>query len=189
MRRLLAGKSALAVLCLTGVAPAFCEDLVRREVFGAIGIGKTYDDEGSLGSGLNAGGGFGYRLSQRFALEAEVNGFRTRRDFSSSFAPFQANGAHVMGSGLLYLSRGRAQAYLLLGAGLLHVHVKNGFGELPAGQSGNGFAVNLGGGLKIFMRPHFSLRPELRIYSGGAGGAVEPPFSDIRISLGVGYHW
>ena len=158
-------------------------------MFGAIGIGKTYDDEGSLGSGLNAGGGFGYRLSRRFAVEAEVNAFRTRRDFSSSFAPFQANGAHVMGSGLLYLNRGRAQTYLLLGAGLLHVHVKNGFGGAPAGRSANGFAVNFGGGLKIFVSPHFSLRPELRIYSGGLGEAVEPPFSDIRISLGVGYHW
>ena len=158
-------------------------------MFGAIGIGKTYDDEGSLGSGLNAGGGFGYRLSQRFAVEAEVNGFRTRRDFSSSFAPFQANGAHVMGSGLLYLSRGRAQAYLLLGGGLLHVHVKNGFGGAPAGKSANGFAVNFGGGLRIFVSPHLSLRPELRIYSGGSGGAVEPPFSVIRISLGAGYHW
>jgi len=187
--RLVAGELAIAVLCLTGVTPAFCEDLRRREVFGAIGIGKTYDDEGSLGSGLNAGGGFGYRLSQRFAAEAEVNAFRTRRDFSPSFAPFQASGVHAMGSGLLYLGRGRAQAYLLLGAGLLHVHVNNGFGGAPAGKSANGFAVNLGGGLKIFVRQHFSLRPELRIYSGGSGKAVEPPFSDIRISLGVGYHW
>ena len=115
---------------------------------------------------LNAGGGFGYRLSRRVAVEAEVNGFRTRRDFSSSFAPFQAQGAHVMGSGLLYLNRGRAQTYLLLGGGLLHVRVKNGFGELPVGRSANGFAINFGGGLKIFVSPHFSLRPELRIYSG-----------------------
>jgi hypothetical protein len=187
--RLLAGKFAFAVLYLNGVTPAFCEDFLKRQVFGAIGIGKTYDDEGSLGSGLNAGGGFGYRLSQRFAVEAEVNGFRTRRDFGSSFASFQANGAQVMGSGLLYLSRGRAQAYLLLGGGLLHVNVKNGFAGASAGKSANGFAVNFGGGLKILMSPHFSLRPELRIYSGGSGKAVEPPFSDIRISLGVGYHW
>lgn len=158
-------------------------------MFGAIGIGKTYDDEGSLGSGLNAGGGFGYRLSRRFGVEADVNGFRTRRDFSPSFSPFQANGVHVMGSGLLYLNRGRAQAYLLLGGGLQHVHVKSGFGGAPTGRSANGFAVNLGGGLKIFVSPHVSLRPELRIYSGGSGKAVEPPFSDIRISLGVGYHW
>ena len=187
--RLLAGKFALAVICLTAAVPSFCQDFLRREVFGAIGIGKTYDDEGSLGYGLNAGGGFGYHLSRGFAVEAGVNGFRTRRDFSSSFAPFQANGAHVMGSGLLCLNRGRAQTYLLLGAGLLHVHVKNGFGELPVGRSANGFAINFGGGLKIFLSQHISVRPELRIYSGGSGKAVEPPFSDIRISLGMGYHW
>jgi hypothetical protein len=72
---------------------------------------------------------------------------------------------------------------------LLHVHVKNGFGGVPAGKSANGFAVNFGGGLKIYVSPHVSLRPELRIYSGGSREAVEPPFSDIRISLGVGYHW
>ena len=87
-------------------------------MFGAIGIGKTHDDEGSLGSGLNAGGGFGYRLSRRFAVEAEVNAFRTQRDFSSSFAPLQANGAHVMGSGVLYLNRGTGADVPAAGCGL-----------------------------------------------------------------------
>ena len=137
-------ESCLAVFCLTGAAPAFCKDFLRREVFGAIGIGKTYDDEGSLGSGLNAGGGFGYRVSQRFGVEAEVNGFRTRRDFGSSFAPFQANGAHVMGSGLLYLSRGRAKRTCCW-AGVCCLHVKNGFGGGPGMSRTGSPSISAGG--------------------------------------------
>lgn len=180
---------AFSGLYLAAPATASGEDFLKKEVFGAIGIGKTYDDEGSLGSGVNVGGGFGYRLWSRIGVEVEVNAFRTRREFSSAYPPFQASGAHVMGSGLLYLSRGRGQAYLLFGGGLLHTRLESGFGSVPVPRSANGFAVNLGGGMKIFVNPHVSLRPELRIYVGDSRGAVEPPFGDIRFSMGVGYHW
>ena len=186
--RLLAGKVALAVLCLIAAAPAFCQDFLRREVFGAVGVGKTYDDEGSLGSGLNVAGGFGYRVSRRIGVEAEVNAFRTRREFSAPFEPFRANGVHAMGSGLLYLNRGRSQAYLLLGGGLLHSHLGGGFAGV-SNRAANGFAVNLGGGIKIRVSSHFSLRPELRIYAGDSGGVAEAPLGDIRFSMGLGYHW
>lgn len=180
MRCFLAGIVAISGLCLPGATPAFGQDFLKKEVFGVIGIGKTYDDEGSLGAGVNVAGGFGYRLWSRFGVEAEVNAFRTRRDFGSAYPPFRANGAHVMGSGLLYLSRGRGQAYLLLGGGLVRTHVN---------RSANGVGFNFGGGMKIFVKPHLSLRPELRIYVGTRGGVVETPFVDIRTSMGVGYHW
>lgn len=176
-------------LCLAAPSLAFGDDFLKKEVFGAIGIGKTYDDEGSLGAGLNGGGGFGYRLSHRFGVEAEVNAFRTRREFSAGYPPFQANGAHLMGSGLLYLGRERTQAYLLFGGGLLHTRLESGFGGVPVRRSANGFAVNLGGGMKIFVSPHVSVRPELRIYAGNSRDVVEAPFGDIRFSIGVGYHW
>ena len=181
-------RCAVFALCTAVALPVFGADFKRSEVFGVVGVGKTYDDEGSLGTGINGGGGFGYRLSRRFGVEAEVNVFRTRREFSSQFPPFEADGAHVMGSGLLYLTQGRGQAYLIFGGGLQHVHVASGFGG-PVGRSGTGGAINFGGGVKIFVSPRVSLRPDLRIFSGGSGSAVEPPFSVIRISGGVGYHW
>lgn len=178
-----------AGLCLAGAAPIWCQDFLKREVFGSIGIGKTYDDEGSLGQGLNGGGGFGYRLTHRFGVEAEVNAFRTRRDFSSAFAPFQASGALVLGNGLLYLNRGRGQVYLIGGAGLLHVRNRVRFGGVPLNRTDRGLAVGLGIGVKIFATKHFVLRPDARIYGGNSGSAVEAPFTDLRFSMGAGYCW
>ena len=70
---------------MTAVLPAIAVDYPRAEVFGAIGVGKTGDDEGGLGSGINGGGGIGYRIVRRLGVEAEINGFRTKRTFSSAF--------------------------------------------------------------------------------------------------------
>jgi hypothetical protein len=66
------------------------------------------------------------------------NAFRTTRDYSSLCPPFQASGVHATGNGLFYLYRGRAQTYLIFGAGLMHVA-----GAQP-GISTDGFAANLG---------------------------------------------
>jgi len=184
-RRLVLGLLAISGLNLAGAADSY----LRNEVFGAVGIGQTYHDEGSLGSGINGGGGFGYRLSRRFGLEAEVNAFRTTRDYSSLYPPFQASGVHVMGNGLLYLNRGRAQSYLIFGAGLMHVSNSTGFAGAQPASSTNGFAAGFGAGIKIFVTEHLSLRPEFRIYAGNSRGAVEPPLGVLRFSMGIGYHW
>lgn len=183
--RLVLGLFAISGLHLAGAA----EGYLRNEVFGAVGIGKTYHDEGSLGSGLNGGGGFGYRLSPRFGVEAEVNAFRTTREFSSLYPPFQANGIHAMGSGLLYLNQGRAQTCLIFGAGVMHVSNPTGFAGAQPDRSTDGFAANLGAGIKIFVTGHLSLRPEFRIYAGNSRGVIEPPLGVLRFSMGIGYHW
>jgi opacity protein-like surface antigen len=189
MMRRVAGQFAVWGVLLAGSAPASGQDFLRKEVFGVIGVGKTYDDEGSLGKGINGGGGFGYRLSRRFGAELEVNAFKTRREFASVVPAYESNGVHIMANGLLYLNQGRTQGYLIFGAGLLHFRNTMGFAGVDFDRSGNGLAVGIGAGLKIFVKERLSLRPEFRIYGGAAGGAVEPPFTDMRASMGLGYHW
>ncbi|MEO8598119.1 MAG: outer membrane beta-barrel protein [Candidatus Solibacter sp.] len=179
----------VGVILLAAVASAKAADFLRNEIFGAAGIGKTYDDEGSLGSGLNGGCGYGYRFSRWLGVQAEVNAFRTKREFSPQFIPFQASGGHLMGSALLYLTRGSAQVYLIGGAGVLHTSVSSDFAGATSNPSANGFAINFGGGVKAFVTPRVSIRPEVRVFAGNSHGAIEPPFSDIRLSVGAGYHW
>ena len=96
-------------------------DLPKREVFGAIGLGKHYDDEGSLGSGLNGGGGLdtgcraGSEWKRRSTVSAPVASSvpRSRR--------FRRMGAHGDGQRPATLNQSAAaQAYVLFGAGLLH---------------------------------------------------------------------
>ncbi len=179
--------AAVLVWLALGIVSASGQEY-RREVFGSIGVGKTYDDEGSLGKGLNGGGGFGYRLTQRFGVEGEVNGFATKRTFSPAFAPFRASGVFVNGNGLFYLNQGRAQAFLIGGVGMLHVQNDSSFAG-PVNRSSNGLAINFGAGVKVFLTPHVLLRPEFRIYGANSGNAVESPFTDMRFSIGAGYAW
>jgi hypothetical protein len=154
----------------------------RREIFGTIGAGFASDDEGSIGRGINGGGGIGYRLTRRFGVEGEVNAFRARRSFGQPIPPFGATGAHVMGNALVHFGSPRAQFYLLGGAGLLHA-------RNLAGVSSNGLAIDVGVGFKIYATPHIFIRPDVRIFAGDSGRAIEPPLSDLRVSIGLGYAW
>jgi hypothetical protein len=154
----------------------------RREIFGAVGVGFASDDEGSIGHGVNGGGGIGYRLTRRFGVEAEVNAFRARRSFGQPIPPFGADGAHLTANALVHFGGQRAQFYLVGGAGLLHA-------RNLAGVSANGFAIDVGGGLKLYATPHVFIRPDLRIFAGDAARAIEPPLSDLRVSIGIGYAW
>jgi hypothetical protein len=169
----------LLALCV----PLLAQQPPRADVFGTIGLGKVYDDEGSLGSGPSGGGGIGYRLRKRLGVEGEINAFRSRRDFASSVSPFQHNGVHLMANFLSHFGPPRAQFYLLGGVGLLHV--KN----VRRGVSDTGFNVGFGLGFKFFATEHIYIRPDLRIFGGGTSQAVESPFSMIRIGIGAGYSW
>ena len=168
----------LAVLLLA--APLVAQQR-RADVFGLIGIGKVYDDEGSLGSGPSGGGGIGYRLRKRLGVEAEINAFSSKREFGGVPPPFEHNGAHVMGNVLSHFGPSRTQFYVLGGAGLLYV--KN----QARNVSDTGFNVGFGVGMKIFATERVYIRPDFRIFSGGTSQAVESPFSMLRIGAGVGY--
>ncbi|MCX6619791.1 MAG: outer membrane beta-barrel protein, partial [Acidobacteria bacterium] len=149
----------------------------------------NYDDEGSIGHGVTGGGGVGYRLWQRFGVEGEFSAFRTRRELSSFYPPFEASGVRVMGNGLLYLNRGPAQAYLLFGAGMIHVRNEVSFGGIRSDRATNGLNLGAGFGVRIFVNPRFSLRPEVRLDAGATNGSIEAPFTSARFSIGAAYHW
>jgi opacity protein-like surface antigen len=171
-----------ALLCLLLALPLLAQQK-RVDVFGLIGVGATYDDEGSLGRGVSGAGGIGYRLTKRFGVEGEINAFQSKRDFGQPVPPFQHSGAHVMANALAHFGPSRAQFYLLGGVGLLHVKNKS------TDRSDNGFNVGFGAGFKFFATDHIYIRPDVRIFGGSTSQAVESPFSMLRIAVGVGYSW
>lgn len=161
----------------------------KREVFGSLGYGYNYDDEGSIGRGISGGGGFGYRIWPRFGVEGEVNAFRSRREFAAPIPAFEANGLRLMGNGLIYLNRGPAQAYVLVGFGLLRLHNDVGFSGLRLDRSSNGVNAGTGVGVKVFVNRRWSIRPEFRVDAGATNGTIEAPFLSMRFQVGLGYHW
>lgn len=173
----------LAAICLC-VSPLAAQPTPahRFETHASIGAGGTYDDEGSIGSGLSASFGAGYRLTPRFGVEGEYTYLRFRRDFG--IIGEWKGGAHtVTGNALLHFRpKTRVQPFLLLGAGALS-HTSG---------DGPGFAWTAGAGLKGYLSDHIFLRPEIRFTSGRYDRRPfqpEPPISNLRFQFGIGYRW
>jgi hypothetical protein len=163
--------------------PLIAQQPGKTDVFGLIGLGKVYDDEGSLGSGLNLGGGVGYRLRKRLGVEAEVNGFRSERDFVSSLSPFRHSGFQVMGNALSHFGPPRAQFYILGGLGVMGVRNRR------RDVADTLFGIGFGAGMKIFASEHIYIRPDLRIFGRGGSNLIGDPITVLRIGIGAGYTW
>jgi opacity protein-like surface antigen len=185
-------KTALLFTLLFLAPTVLAQDYTSRgEVFGSIGGGKTYDDEGSLGKGLDIGGGVGFRLTPRFGVEGQVNRIDYQRDFDSGVR-FEGTAVFTTANVVYHFSTSRAQPYVVGGVGFVHHENRSQFpGDdfLPK-RTANGFATNFGAGVKIFLSKNFSLRPEVRVLIGKPeGNGVEQPFSVGRASLAFSYHW
>jgi hypothetical protein len=172
---------------------AFGQDHTPRwEVFGTIGAATTLDDEGGRGKGVDLGGGFGVRATRRIGLEVAINRIHHKREFSFSGVLFEGTGTFMTGNVIYYFSDSRAQPYVTGGAGFIRHEDRSriGPGPAPPAIAANGFACNVGVGVKAFITRHVSLRPEFRVFGGyPRNGGVEPPFGVFRGSISLGYHW
>jgi opacity protein-like surface antigen len=181
-----------AVVFLMPVLSMAQDNGMKWEVFGTAGYGKAYDDEGNIGSGLDLGGGFGYRITPKLGIEGTVNWFKHSREFGPP-NPVRFEGTAISGAANLvyHFSESKVQPFVTGGVGgLRHEDTSSGFGLFFPPRSASGFAYNFGGGVKIFVSRHVSLRPEGRILVANLGsGGIEPPFSQFRFSMGIGYHW
>ena len=154
----------------------------RFETHASLGAGGSYDDEGSIGSGLSASFGAGYRVTPRFGVEGEYTYLRYRRDFGA-IGEWKGAAHSFTGNALLHFRpNSRLQPFLLLGAG----------GLSHSSGDGPGFAWTAGAGLKGYLTEHIFLRPEFRLTSGKYGRLPfqpEPPLSNLRFQFGFGYRW
>ena len=164
----------------------------RYEVFGTAGYSATYDDEGGIGRGLDVGAGFGVRAIGKLGFEGSVNRVSHLREFSFPSIRFEGTAIFACANALYHFSDSKAQPYAIGGIGVLHHKDRSsGLGPPRPPLSGSGFAFNFGTGVKVFVSKHVSVRPEVRVFVGdlGESAGIEPPFSLLRGSVGIGYHW
>jgi opacity protein-like surface antigen len=175
------------------IVPALCaQDYTKKgELYGQIGLGVTYDDEGRIGNGFAAGGGVGYRFTPRLGAEFDINAFRHERNVAAGQILFRGAGQFFTGNLVFHFKTGRVQPYVLAGAGGLLYDNQSFLGPAKPPQTRFGFAGDFGSGVKFFVNEHWSIRPEVRYYTGANPrfGAIEGPVSNLRVSVGVGYHW
>lgn len=176
----------LAALMLSSVLPLAARqggEFKRWEVYGHIGAGGSYDDEGSVGSGLFTGFGGGKRVTRHIGLEGEYTYFRHDRTIALGQFRFKGSG-HIFTGNFLYHFRPEAkvQPFVLVGAGGLNY----------SDGDGPGFAWTAGVGLKAYLTDHIFIRPEVRLSSGRFDRVPlqpEPPVSNLRFQFGAGYRW
>lgn len=106
--------TALAVLLS---CPAIAAAQARQpqeagpHLFGVLAVGWLNDDEGSLGRGLEAGGGGGYRWRGPLAAEVQLGRLGTERRFASG-VEFDARLLQLSGRVLYHFSAGRTEPYV-----------------------------------------------------------------------------
>jgi hypothetical protein len=157
----------------------------KARVFGGVGIGRFFDDEGSLGLGATYRAGAEWRPLSRLGVQGELLGIHhTRGD------RFQVNGdsAGFSGNAVLYFSRSRVQPYILGGLGVLKTSYRYGWPEYSAERYSvrkTELSMNFGGGALLFLNRHWSLDPQVRVIVSNPSGYSLANF----FSMSASYHW
>ncbi len=193
---------------LASVGPVFAEESVSRAeepshehawsrpgwyVFlgGSAGIdqafGDTLEDLIGLSVDVEDSVGFKFKLGSRsfryLALELELEylpGFETK---VVGIPALETDIFTATANVKLFPLNGRVQPYVLLGAGLMSVSIKDSLG-LGLSASDSGPAIKAGGGLDLYMTEHLALALDLS-YVLPAKAVVD--FDYLSIGFGLQY--
>jgi hypothetical protein len=179
-------RSLFVVCFMVAVCPTYAlggqDPTYQGRLFGGIGFGNYYEDEGSIGTGVSYRAGAERRAFPRIGFEAEVIGLAFKR--GDSFAS-EGNSQFALANAALYLTTSRIQPYLKLGLGASRTRYHYSLPGTPVLQrSKNGAAAGLGAGIRFFANRHWSISPEVRVI-GAAGGYTLFGY----LSVSAAYHW
>jgi hypothetical protein len=178
----------LIVIALLLAGPAVAQTVDPPLAASAtLGWGQTWDDEGSLGSGI----GTGVRLEGRLFgnTRAEVGVDLLLHDRDAGY--FQANGRTAFFTAALIQRFGRAavQPYLLAG-GLIAWHRGDvSFSDQvlrPRRSTDTGLVF--GGGMAIRFKQRFEAGPELRLITIAPDNDIDPAWAYLA-SIRIGYRF
>jgi len=162
-------------------SPLWCQPKAV-EVFGQIGYGKAWDDDGSLGAGVVYGGTVTLPLSPRWAVDLDVQHNRTA---------YHASAGHTFGTRRTLVSpailyrRGSDRVYWFAGGGfggrIDHIY-ERWTGRPEFRVSGYRTAIPVRTGVVGGVTKHLLLRADLYFVVGH----VAP---DAGVKLGIGYRF
>jgi hypothetical protein len=176
------------VFVLTSGRSAGQDPSARVEVFAGAGVARMGGDEGSLGHGASLVGGVGFRFAPRVSLEVDL--MRAQHERSIAGGPLEGTATGVFGDVVYYFAEGRAQVFVMGSAGLLssrteHTFSPSGGPPMTFRSQDDNFAWGGGAGVKIFVNPRLSLRPQFRLVFSEATGVM----GLANTSVAIGYHW
>ena len=151
-------------------------DPLATGISGTLGAGKTWDDEGQIGSGLLAGVHLDRRLVRNTFVEAGVDWLRHERS-----GRFTAEGRSVLfGASIVQrFGHGAAQPYVL--GGVVVVHHSGTFGFPEEGKftqtDSTDAGLAFGGGVTFRLGARLEVGPEARFITVGSSNDSAPAFA------------
>jgi hypothetical protein len=193
MRRVAAIAALLLVPTLAAAQGPQSE--AGAELFGVLAAGWLTDDEGSLGRGLDIGGGGAYRWRGPMAAEVQLGRLSTERRFESG-VEFDARLLQLSGRLLYHFSAGRTEPYVGGALGLTRFERTSVFPVQVPGPDGrpvrlgseafrrNGNEFTWGGvaGLRVPAGRRVQVRPEIAVL-------ITRPSNFVAVSAGVKIGW
>jgi hypothetical protein len=178
----------------------------RMEFFGNAGFGTFHNGDHFLGNGLDYGAGIGIRpfsgALKGFGVEgwmSHLTGSESKPNISSSLD------SRLLAVSALYHFRGGTRVQPFVSAGMGRIQMEYSYnctdcvfvpdpvtGELVSvpqhwESKGSKNGIIFGGGLKIAVNRHFSIRPELILADTTAG--TGPNWNWVRLQIGMGIHF
>ena len=135
----------------------------RGRISAIAGPGQTWDDEGSIGRGVAAGGRAEWRLFGNTGIEGAVDVLT--HDRSGGF--FTAHGHSTLVSASLvhrFGDRAALHAYLLEGLNVIRHSGTTRFDDLVTERHSVDTGFHFGGGLAARIGPRVEAGPEARVY-------------------------
>ena len=172
----------LSVLVFPAPSSAQTDD-PRGSVAGIFGGGKTWDDEGGLGTGMAAGGRLEWRLFGTTSIEGSLDLLKHKRSDA-----FQADGdSMIAGLSLIQrFSRTRVQPYVLGGVHLIRHDGTTRLGDMAVARESTDGGFHFGGGLAVRVNERIEIGPEARFFIIQADDGSSPAWADwIGFRVGV----
>jgi hypothetical protein len=176
----------LFVLSLSLTTGAFAQTDSRASVAGTISASQTWDDEGSLGKGIGAGGRVDWRLFGNTSVEGSVDFLA--HDRSGGFFQSEGNSTLLSVSLVQRFGHATAQPYVLGGVGLVHHSGTTQFEDLAFRRNSTDPAFHFGGGVAVKINERFEIGPEARFYVIRAGNSSDPAWASwFGVRVGTGF--
>lgn len=157
------------------------------EVFAGAGVSRMGGDEGSLGRGPSVVSGFGYRVTPRLSLEVDLS--RAQHERNIAGGPLEGTGTGVFGDLVYHFGEGRMQVFVVGSLGVLNSDITQTYptagGTQTFTRDESSFAWGGGAGVKVFLTPSISLRPQFRLVFSEETGVM----GQATGSVAVGFHW
>jgi hypothetical protein len=157
------------------------------EVFAGGGVSRMGGDDGSLGSGPSVVVGFGYRITSRLSLEVDLTKAQHERNIAGG--PLEGTAIGGFGDLVYHFGEGQTRVFVVGSVGVLNSDITHTYpvaGDTRTLTSDeSSFAWGGGAGVKVFLKPQISVRPQFRLVFSEKTGVM----GQATGSVAVGFHW